>query len=85
MRMKKIISLVLTGVLALSSLGCFAAAEGEKETSDIQYHLELRTVEDAKKIGKPLAEKIENALVLFVKSPNAYVFGKVDRIEGRAA
>ena len=81
--MKKIISLVLTGVLALSSLGCFAAAEGEKETSDIQYHLELRTVEDAKKIGRPLAEKIENALVLFVKSPNAYVFGKVDRIDGQ--
>lgn len=79
--MKRIIALSLSFIM-LFALSVFSSSEDQKtDLKEITYNLELRTVKDVKKISDELSEKIDDALVLFVGSSNAYVFGKMDRVD----
>ena len=79
--MKKIIALSLSVIMFFASSAFSFSEDKKKNLEEQKYNLELRSVKEAKKISDGLSEKIDDALVLFVGSPNAYVFGKIDRVD----
>ncbi len=79
---KRLISLILSAALIISGIPFSAMAEdtaGAENT--ITYNLKLRDVKSAKGISDALADKISGALVLMIDSPNAYVYGNIDRVD----
>lgn len=83
--MKKVLSLIITIAVVVSSFP-FASAEEISSAlapKEITYNLKLPTVKYSKNISDALSEKISDALVLFVGSPIAYVFGNIDRVDGQ--
>lgn len=59
----------------------FANDKIQSETTPV-YNLELIGVKEAKSISEELNDKLNESLVLFVGSPNAYVYGNIVRIDG---